>query len=219
MLQEIRNNTNLNNQIKDEIQINKKLKNGLKKYADDLIEKQNQSLKYSTVINSEMLQNCKIGNSPNSIVKVQNDGKIYSNIIFTKGMIITWYGSYNNIPKNWAICDGTNGTGDLRNKFVLGQSNEFPFNTTGGNSSIVLSKTNLPSLGKGRISADSHRRSYHDSNNGFIKYLGWYATYVRQTDNGDDWGSNYEIDLSTGMNSSPINIMNPYVDLFYIMKS
>ena len=100
MLQEIRNNTYLNNQIKDEIQINKKLKNGLKKYVDDLIEKQNQSLKYSTVINSEMLQNCKIGNSPNSIVKVQNDGKIYSNIIFTKGMIITWYGSYNNIPKN-----------------------------------------------------------------------------------------------------------------------
>ena len=30
--------------------------------------------------------------------------------------------------------------------------------------------------------------------------------------------SNYKIDLNEGMNSSPINIINPYYALFYIMK-
>ena len=218
LLQEIKSNIDLNNQIKDEININKNLKNGLKKYIDEQLQRQNQTLRNTTVSNSEKLQNCQIGNSPNSIVKVQNDGKIYSNIIFTKGMIIAWFGSSNNIPKDWAICDGTKGTPDLRNRFIIGQSQEIPFNTIGGNSSIKLSKSNLPQLGTGYFSADSHRGSYHHSSTGFIKYLSGYATYIRQTDNGDNWGSNYEIDLNSGMNSSPIDIMNPYFALFYIMK-
>jgi hypothetical protein len=140
LLQEIKSNIDLNNQIKDEININKNLKNGLKKYIDEQIQRQNQTLRNTTVSNSEKLQNCQIGNSPNSIVKVQNDGKIYSNIIFTKGMIIAWFGSSYNIPKDWAICDGTKGTPDLRNRFIIGQSQEIPFNTIGGNSSIKLSK-------------------------------------------------------------------------------
>jgi hypothetical protein len=39
---------------------------------------------------------------------------------FPRGAIILWYGNSLNIPANWAICDGTNGTPDLRNKFVVG---------------------------------------------------------------------------------------------------
>lgn len=218
LLQEIKNNININNQLKNEIAINNNTKNGLKKYIDELIEKQNQSLQNITVRNSESLQNYKIGTIPNSIVKIEKDGKIYPNIIFTKGMIIAWFGSPNNIPKDWAICDGTNGTPDLRNRFIIGPSDTIPFNSNGGNSSIILKKENLPSIGNGRFSADSHRGSYHHSNNGFIKSLGSYATYIRQTDNGDNWGTNWEIDLNTGMNSSPINIINPYLALFYIMK-
>ena len=34
-------------------------------------------------------------------------------------MIIAWFGTLNEIPENWAICDGTNGTPDLRNKFII----------------------------------------------------------------------------------------------------
>ena len=133
-------------------------------------------------------------------------------------MIIAWFGESLNIPKDWEICDGTKGTPDLRNRFIIGQSQEISFGSIGGSSSIVLSKSNLPQLGCGRFSADSHRGSYHHSNNGFIRYNGYYSTYIKKSKNGDDWGSNYEIDLKTGMDSSPINIMNPYLALFYIMK-
>ena len=38
----------------------------------------------------------------------------YSNIIFTQGMIIAWYGYPNYIPKGWVICDGWS---KLRNSF------------------------------------------------------------------------------------------------------
>jgi len=36
------------------------------------------------------------------------------------GGIILWSGSVANIPSGWALCDGTNSTPDLRNKFVVG---------------------------------------------------------------------------------------------------
>lgn len=34
------------------------------------------------------------------------------------GSIIMWAGFKHNVPKGWAICDGTNGTPDLSDKFI-----------------------------------------------------------------------------------------------------
>ena len=76
-----------------------------------------------------------------------------------------------NIPKDWAICDGTKGTPDLRNRFIIGQSQEISFGSIGGSSSIVLSKSNLPQLGCGRFSADSHSGSYHHFNNNLLDIM------------------------------------------------
>ena len=42
---------------------------------------------------------------------------------FLKGMIILWYGDTSNIPNGFALCDGTQETPDLRDRFVLGASN------------------------------------------------------------------------------------------------
>ncbi len=36
------------------------------------------------------------------------------------GGIIMWSGSIATIPSNWRLCNGTNGTPDLRNRFVIG---------------------------------------------------------------------------------------------------
>jgi microcystin-dependent protein len=47
-------------------------------------------------------------------------------------MITLWYGSINNVPAGWSICDGTNGTPDLRGRFVIGVSNDYAYNSTGG---------------------------------------------------------------------------------------
>ena len=38
------------------------------------------------------------------------------------GFIGMWSGSIASIPPSWALCDGTNGTPDLRNRFVIGSS-------------------------------------------------------------------------------------------------
>jgi microcystin-dependent protein len=36
------------------------------------------------------------------------------------GSILLWSGSIASIPTNWALCNGSNGTPDLRNRFIVG---------------------------------------------------------------------------------------------------
>ena len=38
------------------------------------------------------------------------------------GVIVMWSGSLASIPTGWALCDGTNGTPDLRDRFIVGTS-------------------------------------------------------------------------------------------------
>ena len=38
---------------------------------------------------------------------------------FKAGMIILWSGSIASIPTGWHLCDGTTGTPDLRNRFIV----------------------------------------------------------------------------------------------------
>ena len=51
------------------------------------------------------------------------------------GVICLWSGLVTEIPSGWAICNGSNGTPDLRGKFVMGSntSNLLPGQTGGAN--------------------------------------------------------------------------------------
>ncbi|WNZ27754.1 tail fiber protein [Leptolyngbya sp. NK1-12] len=40
------------------------------------------------------------------------------------GMILMWTGSVNNVPAGWALCNGQNGTPDLRERFIMGLSTD-----------------------------------------------------------------------------------------------
>lgn len=50
-----------------------------------------------------------------------------------KGIICLWYGSIVSIPSGWALCNGTGGTPDLRDRFLVGAGNSYAVNSTGGN--------------------------------------------------------------------------------------
>lgn len=90
------------------------------------------------------------------------------------GGIIMWSGTIANIPSGWALCNGSNGTPDLRNKFIVGAHSDLSgeaktsvegsstFTQTGGNlthdhggvgGNTTLSVTQIP----------SHAHSYKDS--------------------------------------------------------
>ena len=48
------------------------------------------------------------------------------------GSIVLWSGSLITIPTGWQLCNGTNGTPDLRNKFVVGAGDTYAVNDSGG---------------------------------------------------------------------------------------
>ena len=53
------------------------------------------------------------------------------------GLISIWSGAANAIPEDWALCDGTNGTPNLRDKFVVGAGSAYAVNATGGSKDAV----------------------------------------------------------------------------------
>ena len=69
-------------------------------------------------------------------------GGVISIQAFYTGMIMMWSGSIASIPSGWALCNGSNGTPDLRNRFIVGAGSTYNPNDTGGTSdAIVVSHT------------------------------------------------------------------------------
>ena len=58
------------------------------------------------------------------------------------GLIAIWSGSLGSIPSGWVLCNGSNGTPDLRNSFILGAGSTYAVGTVGGSAdAIVVSHT------------------------------------------------------------------------------
>lgn len=51
------------------------------------------------------------------------------------GLIGVWSGSIASIPTGWQLCDGTNGTPNLEDKFVVGAGSSYSVDDTGGTTS------------------------------------------------------------------------------------
>ena len=48
------------------------------------------------------------------------------------GTIMLWHGGAGGVPLGWVICDGNNGTPDLRDRFVIGAGSTYNPGSTGG---------------------------------------------------------------------------------------
>lgn len=58
--------------------------------------------------------------------------------LFPTGGIIMWSGSIGSIPNGWGLCNGTNGTPDLRDRFVIGAGSSYAVTQTGGTKDAVV---------------------------------------------------------------------------------
>ena len=54
------------------------------------------------------------------------------------GVIMMWSGAANAIPSGYVLCDGNDGTPDLRDRFVIGAGNTYAVGATGGSSATTL---------------------------------------------------------------------------------
>jgi len=58
--------------------------------------------------------------------------------IVPSGIISLWSGASNAIPTGYALCDGTNNTPDLRNRFVIGAGSTYAVGATGGSADATV---------------------------------------------------------------------------------
>jgi len=81
-------------------------------------------------------------NGTTSARRVDVDGISYSHV--PAGLILMWHGDIASPPTGWAICNGSNGTPDLRDRMLIGRNGTYTAGLTGGNSDLTMTTGTLP---------------------------------------------------------------------------
>lgn len=135
------------------------------------------------------------------------------------GGIIMWSGSVAAIPSGWFLCNGANGTPDLRDRFVLGAGGAYAVNAVGGTTdAIVVSHTHTASTGA--AGAHTHTLNYaawSEVNEGFGLTVNNYAGRNSGMSTAPDHTHTVTVN-SAGSSGANAN-MPPYFALCFIMKS
>ena len=71
------------------------------------------------------------------------NARLSDSSLFVTGMIMMYNGS--SAPSGWAICNGSNGTPDLRDRFIVGTGSSYSLGNTGGANSVTLTTAQMPS--------------------------------------------------------------------------
>lgn len=141
------------------------------------------------------------------------------------GTIVMWSGA--NLPLGWAICDGQNGTPDLRGKFIVGLNTEDPYHNsvgkTGGAATVILNENQLPKHKHMIEKAPLDDRNFTDG--GEKQVLGLVGDGLSNNDNVGSGGANSSSDptkrgrwSSEVGDNQPIENRPPFYTLAYIMK-
>lgn len=133
------------------------------------------------------------------------------------GGVVIWDDLAGNIPDGFAICDGSNGTPDLRNRFVYGAAGDSDVGLTGGSQTHTHSNSST-----GSVSNHSHSYSI---------VTGYASNYVNQNETSPytsivrhhrhyfssttPSGGGHSHALG---NTGSANHMPAYIKLYYIMR-
>ena len=123
-----------------------------------------------------------------------------------------WHGDIVNIPVGWALCDGGNGTPDLREKFIIGTTEladgtvgTRPINSTGGSTDTSPATLSIAQLA-------AHTHTYTAPGGLGNQENGSGASAVEST-GGSTTGS-----TGSGATHTHTGTLPPYYALAYIMR-
>jgi hypothetical protein len=132
------------------------------------------------------------------------------------GGIIMWSGSIGTIPTGWALCNGSNGTPNLQDRFIVGAGSGYSVAGTGGSADATLvSHSHTGTTDTGGVHS-------HGYNAGGVVGSGWAssnkngpAAQTTTTHNG------HEHTFDTSTTGSPATNANlpPYYALAFIMRT
>lgn len=136
--------------------------------------------------------------------------------IIPKGSVVAW--TKDTIPKGWTLCDGTNGTPDLRGRFIIGsgQGNKLTnrnLGDSGGEETHLLQSNEIPSHGHNMTVFNGftllHKIDLDNPN---------CANILLDGNNPYDTTTNPLDAAQNGFTTDAHNNMPPFFILYYIMK-
>jgi len=89
-----------------------------------------------------------------------------------RGVITMWSGALDAIPSGWVLCDGTQSTPDLRDRFIVGAGGSYAKGATGGEAMHTLTIAEMPShshlvkAGQASLGSGGNSRTFFDRTTG-----------------------------------------------------
>jgi len=153
---------------------------------------------------------------------------------FVSGMIVLWSGATNNIPTGFVICNGSNSTPDLRNRFVVGAGDTYAVDATGGSANATLPTHNHSATSSVTDPGHAHSSNvfrYSDeagtnpsaadsgSASGKIFSAGGTGTFNMVSTSTVTTGISVATSIANAGSSGTNANLPPYYSLAYIMKT
>jgi microcystin-dependent protein len=143
--------------------------------------------------------------------------------VIPTGLITLWSGAVGSIPSGWALCNGANGTPDLRNRFIIGAGSAYSVGSTGGSAnSIVVSHTHTATS----VVTDPGHEHVSNSvglSNVNINWVGTGGADYNTSGSEETASATTGITVGTTISSAGASGTNanlpPYYALAYIMKT
>jgi microcystin-dependent protein len=190
------------------------------------------------ITNAMMVTDAKIGSLAAYTGTVKTDiiaicNEILSKFLDTRyiipvGVIVEWHGLISAIPSGWVLCDGTNGTPNLADKFIMGTSTPATIGTTGGSNSTTLTTTQLPAhdhtASSGTESAThTHGFTTYSGNNAGPSYIGQVggtlSSPTAQTTGTESATHNHAVTVESSGTGAAYDSRPAYYALSFIMKT
>jgi len=141
------------------------------------------------------------------------------------GAILLWSGSIGSIPSGYVICDGTNSTPDLRDRFIIAAGNNYSVGQTGGSADAITVSHTHTATSTSTVTDPTH---VHLSNANGAYNGGGAGAAMGTTGNSPGYATaaastgitvaTATTNASTGVSGTNANLP-PYYALAYIMKT
>lgn len=189
----------------------------------------NAAITGTTTLSDDLILNGSSGTAGQVLVS-QGAGTypVWGNV-FVTGMIMMWSGTIATIPSGWLLCDGTSGTPDLRNKFVIAANADSggaakttitgsPTQTGGSKDAIVVSHTHTGSTASAGTHAHNFKGLFNNAGGGGGLLAATNgAGYSGYIESAGAHTHTVTVD-ATGSSGTDANLV-PYYALAFIMKA
>lgn len=145
-------------------------------------------------------------------------------LLTPQGIIVMWSGSVASIPTGWHLCDGTNGTPNLQDRFVVGAGSTYAVGATGGSAdAVAVAHTHTGSTGSASITGNFSGGRDRGYQSGVFSKVGTSSDFLGgSSGNGVKYSMNathsHIVTVNSAGESGVGKNLPPYYALAYIMK-